>query len=107
MPALEEDRDQLDDIVDVLGRSRLDLRHRHSQLLGVRPERRQPTACLLLNRGPGGCGALDDLVVDVRDVHDPADPETASTQVADQDVGEEETAEVADVRGPYTVGPQL
>ena len=46
---------------------------------------------------PGRRGAADDLVVDVGDVHHPADRVAAPAQVADEQVGEQERAEVADV----------
>ena len=52
----------------------------------------------LLDRLAGGGGAADDLVVDVGDVHHPADLVAAVPQVADQQVDEQERAEIADVR---------
>ncbi len=51
----------------------------------------------LPDRDALGPGASDDLVVDVGDVHHPRHLEAAVTQVADQQVGEQERAEVADV----------
>ena len=49
---------------------------------------------------PGRGRAADDLVVDVGDVHDPRHAVAAPAQVADEQVGEQERAEVADVGRP-------
>ena len=46
---------------------------------------------------PLGGRAADDLVVDVGQVHHPGDPEAAPAQVPDEEVGEQERPEVADV----------
>ena len=44
-----------------------------------------------------GGGAADDLVVDVGQVHDPGHAQPPVAQVADEEVGEQERPEVADV----------
>ena len=51
-----------------------------------------------LDRLAGRRRAADDLVVDVGDVHDPRHAQAAPAQVTDEQVGEQERAEVADVR---------
>ena len=64
---------------------------------GVGEEARQVSVGQLRDADPGGRCAADDLVVDVGDVHDPAHGVAAPAQVTDQQVREEERAEVADV----------
>ena len=61
---------------------------------------------------PLGGGAADDLVVDVGQVHDPRHAQAAVAQVADEEVGEQERPEVADVgravdRRPAAVDPDV
>ena len=97
MAPLEQDLDQRDDVVDVLGRPRQDVGHRHPQGRAVGDEAREVAVGEVVDPGPGGSGAADDLVVDVGDVHDPRHRIAAPAQVPDQQVGEQERAEVADV----------
>ena len=52
------------------------------------------------DRDPLGRRAADDLVVDVGDVHHPGHPQAAIAQVAHEQVGEQERAEVADMGRP-------
>ncbi len=98
--AFEQRLDEGHDLVDVAGRARQDIRGRH-------PERRrvgQEGGHVPLGEGVGrlaGRGrAADDLVVDVGDVHHPGHRVAAPAQVADEQVGEQERAEVADMGRP-------
>ena len=97
-PPAEQRLDELDHPLDVLGRAGQDVGRRHAQGGGVGQERGQVPVGQLADADAGRGRAPDDLVVDVGDVHDPADRVAAPAQVADQEVGEQERAEVADVR---------
>ena len=98
---LEERRDQRDDLVDVVGRPRQDVRRRHPERLGVGQERARGSAPRASSiDSPAAAAPADDLVVDVGDVHDPGHLQAAPAQVADEQVGEQERAEVADVGRP-------
>ena len=83
--------------VDVVGRPRQHVGARHPDGLGIGQEGRQVALGDDLDGLAGGGGAADDLVVDVGDVHDPGHRVAAPAQVADEQVGEQERAEVADV----------
>ena len=98
--ALEERRDERDDLIDVTGRPRQHVRRRHPQGLGIGQERREVALGERLDRLAGGGRPADDLVVDVGDVHDPRHLLAAPPEVAHQQVGEQERPEVADVGGP-------
>ena len=65
--------------------------------LGIGQERRQVALGDDVDGLAGRGGAADDLVVDVGDVHHPGHRVAAPAQVADEQVGEQERAEVADV----------
>src|SRR5439155_25652075 len=65
---------------------------------GVRPELGDPAIGKLRDRYAGGGSALDDLVVDVREVHHPADPIAAVAEVTDEEIRGQERPEVPDVR---------
>ena len=84
-------------VVDVLGRPRQDVRPRHPERGRVGQEALAPAVGQLADADARGGRAADDLVVDVGDVHHPRDAQAAVAQVADEDVGEEEGPEVADV----------
>ena len=96
--ALEQRRDEVRDLRDVLGRARQDVRAGHAQRVGVVEEPGRVPVGELGVADPLGGGAADDLVVDVGQVHDPGHAQAAVAQVADQQVGEQERPEVADVR---------
>src|SRR6266550_2523438 len=99
MLAREERLDQGDDIVDVCRRPGQDIGAGHPEGLRVDQEPLRPAVRELGGPDPGCGRALDDLVVDVRDVHDPRHPQAAPTEVADEDVGVEEAPEVPDMHG--------
>ena len=86
--------------LDVLGSPAAARRARHPQRLGIGQEAPRDSARRASPmRLAGRRGATDDLVVDVGDVHDPGHRVAAPAQVADEQVGEQERAEVADVGG--------
>ena len=99
MLALEQRPDERDHLVDVLGGARQHVRPGHPERVGIGQEALEVPVRELVDPDAGRGGATDDLVVDVRDVHDPADGVAAPPEVTDEQVGEEERAEVADVRG--------
>ena len=71
--ALEQGRDERDDLVDVGGRPRQDVGAGHPRALGVGQERGQVAVGQVADAIPCRRRAADDLVVDVGDVHHPAD----------------------------------
>ena len=83
--------------VDVVGGPRQHVGVRHPEGRGIGQEGRQVALGDDVDGLAGGGGAADDLVVDVGDVHDPGHRVAAPAQVADEQVGEQERAEVADV----------
>ena len=87
----------VDDVVDVRGGPRQDVRRRHAEGGRVGDEALDPAVRELVDGLARGLGSADDLVVDVGDVHDPGHAEAAVAEVADQQVGEQERPEVADV----------
>ena len=99
MLALEQRPDERDHLVDVLGGARQHVRPGHPERVGIGQEALEVPVRELVDPDAGRGGATDDLVVDVRDVHDPADGVAAPPEVTDEQVGEQERAEVADVRG--------
>ena len=68
-------------------------------------KRAVPAVGEVADRFARGGRAADDLVVDVGDVHHPGDPKPAVAQVADEQVGEQERPEVADVGRPVDRRP--
>ena len=61
--------------------TRHDVRPRHPERIGVSKEAFKVTVGELRDPDAGGSGSADDLVVDVRDVHDPADGVPAPPEV--------------------------
>ena len=80
---VEEPLDQVDDLRDVLRGAGQDVRRRHAQRRRVGEELLGPALGERLDRLADRGRALDDLVVDVGDVHHPADVVAAIAQVSD------------------------
>ena len=97
--AVEQRLDELDDLRDVVGRPRERVRAGHAHDLRVGEEPGRVAVGELPGRDALGGRAADDLVVDVGQVHDPGHGQALVAQVAHQQVGEQERAEVADVGG--------
>ena len=95
--ALEQRGDQVGHLVDVLGGARQDVRDGHPEGGRIGQEALEVAAGQDIDPLSGRRRAPDDLVVDVGDVEDPGDRQAAPSEVADQQVDEEERPEVADV----------
>ena len=93
-------RSSVDHLRDVRGRPGQHVRHRHPERRRVGQEPRGVARRERVDPDRLGRRAADDLVVDVREVHHPGDPQAAPAQVADEQVGEQERPEVADVGRP-------
>src|SRR5260221_3508391 len=112
MAAFEERRDEVGHLLDVLGRPRQDVGHGHAQGHGIGQEAFEVSVGQGADRFAGGCRSTNDLVVDIGDVEDPGDIDSAPSKVPNQEVREQERAEIADVdRGvdgrPARVDPDM
>jgi hypothetical protein len=94
--ALEQRCDQLGHLVDVLGRPRQDVRDGHAKRGRIGQKALEVAAGQDVDPLSGGRGTPDDLVVDVG-VEDPGDRQASPSEMADQQVDEEERPKVADV----------
>src|SRR5205823_9583941 len=73
-------------------------RRGHPEGHRIRAELADPRFCESSDWLTGGRGLLDDLVVDVGDVHHPCHVEALVAQIAHEQVRKEKRSEVADVR---------
>src|SRR3954470_14074921 len=94
---VEQRRDEVDDLVDVLRRARQDIGDGHPERRRVGEEHPEIAVCEHPDRFARRRGAADDLVVDVGDVHDPGDGVATPAKVADEKVREQERPEVPNV----------
>ena len=90
MAAFEERRDEGDHLIDMLGRAREHIWAGHPQRVGVRQELGQIAVRQRSDLDALGSRSTDDLVVDIRDVHDPPDRLPAPAKVTHEEVGEQE-----------------
>ena len=98
MAAVDQPLHQRDDILEVRADARLDVRVEvaepvHVLRVGIRKTRRE-----IGRLGARLRGALEDLVVDVRDVSDVGDLHSIGTQVSNQDVVDDVAAGVTQMR---------
>ena len=112
MPLLKELLHERDLLWDMFRGAWHHIRLRHAQRLHIRTEDRLPAIGEGTNLLPLFCRSANDLVVDVGEVDDPTDGVAARAKPAHQEVGEEEAAEVADMRwavdgGTAGVDPDL
>ena len=91
----------VDHLVDVLGGARQDVGAGHPQRVGVGQEPLEVAIGELADGDAGGRRAADDLVVDVGDVHHPADRE-ARASAGD---GRSRSANRNDRKLPMCAGP--
>ena len=98
MPLLKESLHERNLLGDMFRGTWHHIRLRHAQRLHIRTEDRLPAIGEGANLLPLFRRGTNDLVVNVSEVHDPADGVAARTQPAHEEVGEEEATEVADMR---------
>ena len=112
MPLLKESLHERNLLGDMFRGTWHHIRLRHAQRLHIRTEDRLPTIGEGANLLPLFRRGTNDLVVDVGEVDDPTDSVATRTKPAHEEVGEEEAAEVADMRrtvdgGAAGVDPDL
>jgi len=96
--ALDELFDERNDIAHKFRRARCLVRHAAIQRLEIGDEFGFVFACKFLERRFGFANALDDFVLDVRDIHHVRDVVTLELEITPHEVGENEGAPIADVR---------